>query len=264
MTARPADPIAQRDHDRRVAMRYRKRRALAELQGIPTAPIPAAPIRRHLRELIALGWGTPAILAATGLDSNPTALLVIANGRTLRCERKFEAVLNLPRTLAVPETVADEMQVPSLGSARRIRALMALGWRHEDLTALIGGRSSHHLSAHRHKTINALDWRIVDAAFEHLAGTPGPSEASRKRAAKRGFVPPLAWECIDDPDEQPVLEVDYLAPGRPGVMAARIENFDFLLGQGETPQSAAMRLGINLESFVDQRRRYERENGGAA
>ena len=188
--------------NRKVAAQYRKRRALAELRGIPTAPIPAAPLRTHVNALIGLGWGTPAILAAARVDGTPTALLLIANGRSLRAERKFEPILRLPVTLNCPSHVPDHMLVPSLGATRRVRALMALGWRHEDITAMIGGRSSHHLSAHRHKTINAHDWRLVDAAYEAMSGTPGPSEKSRRRAAKQGFVPPLAWVDIDDPSEE--------------------------------------------------------------
>lgn len=193
----------RRERNTLVAARYRKRRALAELQGIPTAPIPAAPLRMHIKDLMALGWGSPSIIAAARIDATPTGLLLIANGHSLRAERKFAPILKLPLTLACPDHIPDHMHVPSLGAARRIRALMALGWRHEDIMHMIGGRSSSHLAQHRHKTINAHDWRLVDAAYEALGGTPGPSESSRRRARNSGYVPPLAWNDIDNPNEDP-------------------------------------------------------------
>lgn len=196
----------RRARNTKVAANYRKRRALAELRGEPVAPIAAAPLRQHVKRLLDLGWGTPAILAAARVDATPTGLLLIANGRSVRAERKFAPILRLPISLRVPEQVPDHMLVPSLGSCRRIRALMALGWRHEDMSGLLGGRSSHHLSAHRHKTINAHDWRLVDAAYETLAGTPGPASRSRQRAAQKGYVPPLAWSDIDDPNETPTTQ----------------------------------------------------------
>ena len=198
----------RRTRNARVAAQYRKRRALAELRGVPVSPIPAAPLRAHVKQLMDLGWGTPAILAAAQVDATPAGLLLIANGRSVRAERKFAPILRLPISLAVPDHVPDHMLVPSLGSCRRIRALMALGWRHEDMSGLLGGRSSHHLSAHRHKTINAHDWRLVDAAYETLAGTPGPASRSRQRAAQKGYLPPLAWTDIDDPAEVPTIVGD--------------------------------------------------------
>lgn len=185
----------------RVAAERRKRIALAQLRGEPVGPIPAAPLRVHVRRLMDLGWSVPAILAASKVDGSNAGLLLIANGRSTKAERKFAPILDLPISVAIPEHVPEQMFVPSLGSARRVRALMALGWRHEDITGLIGGRVSHHLAAHRHKAINAHDWRLVDAAYEALSGTPGPSEKSRRRAAAQGYVPPLAWDDIDDPAE---------------------------------------------------------------
>lgn len=191
------------DRNRKMQAARRKRIALAQLRGQPVAPIDARELRKHVKQLMNLHWGTPAILAAARVDGTPTGLLLIANGTSLRADRKFEPIIRLPLTLRVPERVPDHLLVPSLGSARRIRALMALGWRHEDISPMLGGRSSTHLSAWRHKTINAHDWRLVDAVYDALSGTTGPSGRSRKRATDQGYIPPLAWDDIDDPDETP-------------------------------------------------------------
>lgn len=246
----------RRDRNAKVAAAYRKRRALAELRGIPNGPVPADPIRQRVRRLMALGWSTPAILAAARCDGTNAGLLLIANGNSRYAERKFQAVAELPLTLAVPASVPDTCLVPMLGAVRRVQALMALGWRHSDITPLIG-RESHHIAAGRHPRMPALDWRVVDAAYDALSATPGPSSLSRARARRQGYAPPLAWDNIDDPDEQP-----YAAPkrtgGRPARAAAVVEEFDWLTGCGESPEIAADRLGVTLATVRDYRTRVAR------
>jgi hypothetical protein len=180
-----------------VARRYRKRRQLAALRGIDAGPIAAADVRNHAKKLLDLGWSAKAMIDWTGIGTT-TGLLLIINGNTVKAERKWEAILRIPLTYAVPEHLPETTLVPAEGAVRRVRALMALGWRHEDLTPLIGRTSSHLVSA-RYPRINALDWRIIDAAYEKLSGTPGPSAGTRTRAAAQGFLPPLAWDDIDAP-----------------------------------------------------------------
>ena len=224
---------------RTLAATYRKRRALAQLRGIPTAPIDAAPIRTHTKQLLALHWGTPAIIAATGADVTPTGLLLLANGTSQRAERKFARILTLPLTLHVPDTAEDQMWVPSLGAVRRVRALMALGWRHEDITELIG-RSSHHLSAQRHNVINALDWRLVAAAFETMSTVPGPSPKAKARAMEKGYGPPHSWDDIDDPKAKPVgILTRHPDKGIDPVVIERV-----LAGDGTVPASRVERTVV--------------------
>jgi hypothetical protein len=187
------DPRAERN--RTMARRYRKRRALAALNGIEAGPIPATDVRTHAKKLMNIGWSAKAIVEAAGVGTT-TGLLLIVNGDTIRAERKWQKVIHLPLSYRVPAHLADETFVPVTGAQRRLRALMALGWRHEDITPLIG-RASCHVVSGRHPRINALDWRIIDAVFEKRSGTPGPSAASRDRAARSGFLPPLAWDDID-------------------------------------------------------------------
>lgn len=180
-----------------VARRYRKRRQLAALQGIDAGPIAAADVRTHAKRLMDLGWSAKAMIDMIGVGTT-TGLLLIINGNTVKAERKWEAILHLPLSYRVPEILPETTLVPAEGAIRRVRALMALGWRHEDMTSLIGRTSSHLVSA-RYPRINALDWRIIDAVYERLSGTPGPSASTRARAVAQGFLPPLAWDDIDGP-----------------------------------------------------------------
>lgn len=195
--------LMRRQRNVRKAAEYRKRRALAELRGEPFGPIPAAPIRTKIKALTELGWSSPAIIAAAGIDVTPAGLHYVAKGTGRSCGRPFAPIADLPVTLAVPDSVPDECHIPMLGATRRIRALMALGWRHEDISDMIGGRASHHISAGKFKQMAAMDWRLVALAFEKLSAVPGPSEMSRQRAAQQGFAVPLAYDDIDDPNEQP-------------------------------------------------------------
>lgn len=186
---------------RRKDAERRKRNTLAQLRGEPTGMVDSAPIRAKTKALNDLGWSLEAIAHMGGAGTSAGLRLIMA-GRSRKCERKFLAVAALPLTLGVPEDVPDSCFVPSLGATRRVRALMANGWRHQDITEFIG-RASHHLAAGRHPRMPALDWRIVAATYDKLSDTNGGSRRTLLRAQKAGFPPPLAWDDIDDPNETP-------------------------------------------------------------
>ena len=201
----------QRARARVVDAKRRKRNRLAEMRGEIIAPIPAAPVRQHARALIDLGWSCPAIIAATGCTGTSEGLRLLATSATRKAERKWAAILTMPVTLRVPETVPDDCLVPYLGATRRVRSLMAAGWRHDDISAYIG-RASHHISAGRYQRMTAIDWRIIDAAYERLSSGDGGSEATRTRARKAGYLPPFCWDDVDDPAEVPTGQRGSLPP----------------------------------------------------
>lgn len=200
----PEDPQQdmRRARNSRKDAERRKRNTLAALRGEPTGLVDAAPIRSRVKALVALGWSHEAIIHAAGCTGTAAGLRLIANGTSRRAERKFLVVATMPITARVPESVPGSCLVPTLGATRRVRALMALGWRHDDISEFIG-RASHHLSAGRYPRMTALDWRLVDAAYERLSAARGGSAKSETRARKAGFAPPLAWSDIDDPSESP-------------------------------------------------------------
>ena len=98
----------------------------------------------------------------------------------------------------------DRLYVDATGTVRRIRALQALGWRYADIDAAVGHAErgwAHNLTAQDRVHVDTAE--KVQAAFEQLAMTRGPSERVRRHAARMGWAPPLAWDDIDDPAEQP-------------------------------------------------------------
>ncbi|WP_436702447.1 hypothetical protein [Nocardioides sp. BYT-33-1] len=167
------------------------------------------------------------------------------------------------RTLRVLNGSANWM--PAIGTQRRIQALVAIGWRLEDIAAAAGHKRTHETmsSVLRKQTrVRAQTAAHIAQVYDRLSGKPGPSSRVRVNARKRGWAPPLAWEGIDidDPLAQPWQpEQQVCSVGRTSLIEALVEDFDWLVSQGESEQQAAERLGIRLDSFKDQRRRFERQ-----
>lgn len=152
-------------------------------------------------------------------------------------------------------------QAPALGTQRRIQALAALGWRMADIANAAGYTRGHEAVTRllRVPTVQRKTADRIATAYDQLSGKPGPSNVVRTNAQKRGWAPPLAWDDIDnDPAPKGMAARRQGKAGRPDITTARVEDFDFLVRNGETEEQAAERLGVRLSSFKDQRRRLER------
>lgn len=192
----------RRARNRKMDKLRKRRLILAQLNGVPTSLVDAAPIRARINALADLGYSMESIAAAYGTGS-AAGLLLIARGTHQRAERKFEALAAMPITYRVHPNIGDDQWVPTGGARRRLQSLMRLGWRHDDVRALVG-RSTHVLVGNSApQKIKAIDWRLIDAAWRQLSATPGPSNKSRTRAEHMGYPAPLAWENIDNPRERP-------------------------------------------------------------
>jgi len=193
---------------------------------------------------------------------------------------------NAEALLAVrPEDVRPngEVLVPNIGGRRRIQALLAIGWRHQDLTPLLGLPSANVIfqdgqwfTKRKHDAIKRV--------YDQLWDKPGPGGVRcTSRAAKAGYVPPLAWddETIDDPKAQPNLGLSKPKRGRPTkgpvpATDAQLEDVEFLVEQAYKWDAITERLGVEPESLerllyrkgrndlvtraknMDHRRRYAR------
>lgn len=103
--------------------------------------------------------------------------------------------------------VGTPLRLPSLGTHRRIRALMALGYGLPVLADRLGiatGNLSYKL---QQPYVVRSTHQAVAELFEALSMAPPPAgwvaQRTRNIAAKRGWAPPLAWDDIDDPNEHP-------------------------------------------------------------
>lgn len=94
---------------------------------------------------------------------------------------------------------------PAIGSQRRVRALMRIGWSTNQI-ADRSGIGMGTVSRIANGTTPRLSRAVADAVaalFEELSLTHGPADVVARRAAARGWAPPLAWDDIDNPDEKP-------------------------------------------------------------
>lgn len=104
----------------------------------------------------------------------------------------------------------DALYIDATGTTRRIRALQALGWPlylldqelgHGDGRQRGGCNYVHNLT--RQPRVHIDTAAKIDALFRRLSMSVGPSGRARAVARRKGYAPPLAWDDIDDPDEQP-------------------------------------------------------------
>jgi hypothetical protein len=96
--------------------------------------------------------------------------------------------------------------VPTIGTTRRIRALMRLGWRGIDIAHAAGWQSGEAVTMLTGRTfLNHRTAERIRFAYDQLSMTCGPSEETRRRAEREGWPPPLAWDddTIDDPNATP-------------------------------------------------------------
>lgn len=106
--------------------------------------------------------------------------------------------------------------LPGVGTHRRIQALACLGWSTADLSRRLGMHRSYLLKALRRPTLEPTTVHAVADLYEALCMTHSPAKTAARTAADaraRSWVPPLAWDDIDDPDEQPT-GWEYLPPSR--------------------------------------------------
>lgn len=121
------------------------------------------------------------------------------------CEPCRTAHRNAEKRRALRRLEGAPAWVPAFLVRRRIEALMALGWRQRDIAEALGYKASHEAvrSLLTRRNVERSTFERVKDVYERLSGTVGPSQAVRARARQKGYAPPLAWDDIDDPAEEP-------------------------------------------------------------
>lgn len=100
--------------------------------------------------------------------------------------------------------------IPSIGVQRRVHALQRMGWSLRVIALECGWAVPQDLYYALHSpTCSRRTWLRVARTYERLCMTSPPrtsgSVRARNRAERLGYAPPLAWDNIDDPAEQPNL-----------------------------------------------------------
>jgi hypothetical protein len=232
--------------------------------------MPTAPIREHVQGLLDADVTMAAICE---VSNAPIATLSeLAHGKHDRINRRLGQrilAVTLPQCL---RTGAPRSLVPALGAIRRVQALLALGHTHRTITALLPNRDPSVTMKLVGRQQPGVTFRhlheAVAAAFEQLSMVPGRSEQTRRRARRRGYKPPLAWDegSIDLPDAVPhgtwirLDVVDDVAVRRRMegeyvrlTQAEATEVVRRMYGQGLSSPQIATRTGLKAERYLTKR-----------
>ena len=120
------------------------------------------------------------------------------------CGPCFVANSRYSKALRLEHHRGHRRRVPVIGARRRVHALMRMGWPAMEVSRYLGisQQALWESIAPDRKTVGIARHEAIDAVYEALSGTPGPSGRVAKLAASRGYPPPLAWDDIDT-DEKP-------------------------------------------------------------
>ncbi|MFD8200025.1 hypothetical protein [Streptomyces sp. NPDC059701] len=230
-----------------------KARALARLRGEPPL-YPGAPLVEHIKNLQASGMSY-ALIARRAQVADAT-ISYLMRGLTKSC-RRDKAL----RILAVkPADFDTSANRPAFMAVRRLRALYFIGHNPTTIAAAanLDASTVSHVANGRYATVDAATDIGVRKAYSKLCATPGPSSKAKKRAAALGWHGPLAWDDIDNPNEQPDTEGVVVTFRRPKV-SVDVEAVARLTRAGKTAQQIAEELGCHKRSVVRARGKAEME-----
>ena len=237
---------------------YGKRWRYERAHGF-TRIVDAARATAHIDDLRAQGWSLRGI--ADAADVTPNTVSRLARREQLRVHRDSERKILAVRAEDIRGRANADGFVLRVGAQRRIRALIAIGYRHTDITAAmraalpsVGTNSQMVLHQHGRWVTRAVA-DAVSTAYDRLAMTPGPSAISRRRAARAGYAPPLAWDddTIDDPAAQ---AAEWRRSDNRHTKLPPVEELQFLLDNGEAIAAIALRFGVTEDGVLTALRRH--------
>lgn len=140
--------------------------------------------------------------------------------------------------------------VPAQGPLRRIQALQALGWTGQQIATEAGLSLATLRSIQYHKstTIRRPTAEAIADAYERMSmRRPEGRYAHRSRlvAARKGWPPPLAWDCIDTDTHPRGIRTD--EPTNP--TADRRAALQEMVERGDGLTQATRQLGITINTL---------------
>lgn len=216
----------------------------------------AEPVVRHLERLLSKGLRQSDICRNSGVS--PATVSELLSGRSNRISRR-----NAQALLSVHPSTKGEL-VPSVGTIRRARALVAIGWSFGEIEQRAGLCPGYFrmmsFESKQRRSVRVETAEAVKAAYAEMSMTPGPSGRQRSFARNRGWAPPLAWDddAIDDPAAKPhglgrdtkILPASFL-----------VSEWEHLRSCGVSIDQAARQLGVKVSAIE---KANERVRKGAA
>lgn len=189
-------PTQRCDHPdcRTAVLRYAKRWRHDRSHGL-LRTTDARPVQMHLATLLGHGMSLRSIAGQAHLSA--AAVSRLNRGEQPRIRHATAAAI-----LAVQPGIAERSYgrfgpfVPRVGTTRHIQALLAIGWTHVALTSVCGHRTAC-LLHQQGRWVTRGTHDDIAAMYRRLCHRPGPSQRSRNRAARMGYLPPVCWDDID-------------------------------------------------------------------
>jgi transcriptional regulator with XRE-family HTH domain len=234
----------------------RQQATAARQQGVDSATL--AQLRRRLETLLAAGVPAAQIVLDAGI--NRQTIQWILSGRAeagvppgYRIGWAHAARIRaIPIPAGLHAGAPDYSLVAAVGTVRRLRALVAAGHPVAELAERlgVGQETVAGLLDDRADGVVAALARSVASMFDALQMRPGTSQAAKKFAASRGWLPPLAWdeEALDDPEAT--------AHRGGGKRTGFVELYTEMRMLGFSDQRIAERLGVKPASLLRQIDRY--------
>lgn len=231
------DPCAAcLDAKLKAARRRRKRKQQGHLYTMP-----AGHAYRRIVDWQRRGASYDDMVAHTGLEESVISRIIHNGPEVTIYPRTFLAIMQAPT----------KMPLTTIGAIRRVQALQRLGWPIGKIAEASGVHHDTILHARHGRVFVARKSRIgIARGYEALSMTIPVGETKQHRAGisrarnaaeRAGWLPPLAWDDIDDALENPV-GWQYRSPDR----AEAVRDF---VDQGVNATEAARRLHTSREGL---------------
>lgn len=181
------------------------------------------PVREHLLMLGEFGMGYKLVAALAGVSLTATRNIIW--GRQDPGPRKGEMLKRVKREtaaaiLSVRPDIANMSagaRIPARATHRRLQALVARGWSQSKLARRLGMQRGNFGQMMKRPHVSVRLHRQVAALYEELWSIEPPRGDSHDEAAyvravgyarERRWLPPLAWDDIENDEEPPVPDAE--------------------------------------------------------
>lgn len=220
--------------------------------------VSAAPATEHVQNLLAAGCTLSGIVDYVNAYHSTVVELAAGTVEQLLPETAHSILSFRPG----PNHPAFGHWTDATGTVRRLQALAVLG--HPNYTIAealeVAGSTLRKIAAGERARVSKATAAAVASLYAQWMTRPGPSNATRRRAHANNWHGPLAWDDIDNPDEQPDTADSDTAPR----YLALAEDGEWLeRTQGYTREHAAARLGVtrdNLQASISRARKKQQHN----
>lgn len=184
-----------------IARMYDRRRRAAIADGTWLGSVDATDVRAHLDRLLDAGMNLATIATLSGLAKS--TVLGVRKRQWVQGPTAEALFAVKPAPIVLPPVG----MVSVVGASRRVQALCWMGWSLQAQADRVGMHMQQvwQIVHAKQSSVTVATDATFRGLFEQLSATRGPSVRAHNAAVRSGWVPPLAWDDVDDPSEVPDL-----------------------------------------------------------